>query len=227
MKGAVVPESDAGLADAGLEGQRRRGWPGSVSILQPQTRSAVGTIALVAAATAVYYVLPVPGAMRESSWAVMFFLGAAVLGALILTAIRSLLRAGENARIRGLILLLTLTVLFFSWSDESVARLPGQFTMLSTKTDSLYFNVSTLATVGFGDVHPVGQLARAAVTVQIVFNLVFLGASVSLITGFFRTRARGHVQGAQLHGSQMQGPQHGQAGTGQAGTGNSAGSAPG
>jgi voltage-gated potassium channel len=205
-----------------------------VRVLQPQTRSAVGTIALVAAATAVYYVLPVPGAMQESSWAVMFFLGATVLGALILTAIRRLLQAGENARIRGLILLLTLTVLFFSWSDESVARLPGQFTLLSTKTDSLYFNISTLATVGFGDVHPVGQLARAAVTVQIVFNLVFLGAAVSLITGYFRSRARGHGPGAQPHGSGVQGAQHGpgqagteQAGTGQAGTGNSAGSAPG
>jgi len=220
-----------------------------VSVLRPQTRSAVGTIALVAAATAVYYVLPVPGAMQKSSWAVMFFLGAAVLGALILTAIRRLLRAGENARIRGLILLLTLTVLFFSWSDESVAALPHEFAELTNKTDSLYFNVSTLATVGFGDVHPVGQLARAAVTVQIVFNLVFLGTAVSLISGFFRTRARSHVPGAQPHGSPEQGAQHGpeqagperagpgqadtgqagpgQAGTGQAGIGSSAGSAPG
>ena len=169
--------------------------PGSVSGPQSQARSAAGTIALVAAATVVYYVLPVPGRMRETSWAVMFFLGAAVLGALILAAIRRLLRAGENARIRGLILLLTLTVLFFSWSDESVAALPNEFAGLTSKTDSLYFNISTLATVGFGDVHPVGQLARAAVTVQIVFNLVFLGTAVSLITGFFRTRARGQMHG--------------------------------
>jgi hypothetical protein len=172
-----------------------------------QTRSAAGTVALVAAATVVYYVLPVPGAMRETSWALMFFLGAAVLGALILMAIRRLLRAGENARIRGLILLLTLTVLFFSWSDESVAALPDQFTQLTSKTDSLYFNISVLATVGFGDVHPVGQLARAAVTVQIVFNLLFLGAAVSLITGFFRTRARGQMPGAP-HASQRAGPGH-------------------
>ena len=178
---------------------------------QSHSRSAAGTIALMAAATVVYYVLPVPGAMRETSWAVMFFLGAAVLGALILAAVRRLLRAGENARIRGLTLLLTLTVLFFSWSDESLAALPHQFGELTTKTDSLYFNISTLATVGFGDVHPVGQLARAAVTVQIVFNLVFLGTAVSLITGIFRTRARG-----QLHGP-SQGT--GQAGTGQPGTG--------
>ena len=205
-----------------------------MSVPRSQTRSSVGTIALVAAATAVYYVLPVPGAMQESSWAVMFFLGATVLGALILTAIRRLLRAGENARIRGLILLLTLTVLFFSWSDESVAALPHEFAELTNKTDSLYFNISTLATVGFGDVHPVGQLARAAVTVQIVFNLVFLGTAVSLISGFFRTRARGQLQGSQLQGSGVQGAQHGpeqadtgQAGIGQAGTGNSAGSAPG
>jgi voltage-gated potassium channel len=185
-----------------------------VSDSRSPERSAAGTIALVAAATAVYYVIPVPGAMSENWWAVMFFLGAAVLGALIFAAIRRLLRAGENARIRGLILLLALTVLFFSWSDKSVAALPGQFAELTTKTDSLYFNISTLATVGIGDVHPVGQLARAAVTVQIVFNLVFLGAAVSLITGYFRTRAR-QVQGGS------RGPA--QAGHGQAGTANTTG----
>jgi voltage-gated potassium channel len=195
--------------------------PDSVSGPRSQAWSAGGSVALVAAATAVYYVLPVPGRMRESSWAVMFFLGSAVLGALILTAIRRLLRAGEDARIRGLILLLTLTVLFFSWSDESLASLPGQFTLLRTKTDSLYFNVSTLATVGFGDVHPVGQLARAAVTVQIVFNLVFLGAAVSLISGYFRTHARGQLHGPQVQGAGS-GPEH--AGSGQADTTSSAGS---
>ena len=172
-------------------------------------RAAV-TIALLAAATAVYYVVPVPGAMSEGSWAVMFFLGVAVLGALIFAAIRRLLRAGENARIRGLILLLALTVLFFSWSDLSVAALPAQFGELSTKTDALYFNISTLATVGFGDVHPVGQLARAAVTVQIVFNLVFLGAAVTVITGYFRTRARGQTHGG-AHGPEQ--ARHGKSGT--------------
>jgi voltage-gated potassium channel len=177
-------------------------------VSDPRSRiwSDLASVALVAAATAVYYVLPVPGPMRESSWAIMFFLGSAVLGVLILAAIRSLLRAGENARIRGLILLLTLTVLFFSWSDDSLARLPSQFAELATKTDALYFNISTLATVGFGDVRAVGQLARAAVTVQIVFNLVFLGAAVSLISGFFRTRARSRIQPPAAPGPGQAGP---------------------
>ncbi len=127
--------------------------------------------------------------MSEVSWGILFSCGVVVLGLLILLTVARLLRAGEQARIRVLVLLLTVTVLFFSWADESVSRLPDQFVSLSTKTDALYFNISTLATVGFGDVHPAGQLARAAVTLQIVFNLVFLGTAVSVISGFFRTRA--------------------------------------
>jgi voltage-gated potassium channel len=97
--------------------------------------------------------------------------------------------------VRTLVLLLALTVLFFSWCDDSVARLPGQFVDLHTKTDALYFNISTIATVGFGDVHAAGQLARAAVTVQIVFNLVFLGAAVTMISGFVRQRAQSRRAG--------------------------------
>jgi voltage-gated potassium channel len=127
--------------------------------------------------------------MHESSWAILFGCGAGVLAALILLAIRRLLRATEGARVRGLVLLLALTVLFFSWCDASVAKLPGQFVELHNKTDALYFNVSTLATVGFGDVHAQGELARAAVTLQIVYNLVFLGAAAGIISGVVRSRA--------------------------------------
>ena len=156
----------------------------------------------MAAATTVYAAIPVPGQMHESSWAFMFGAGLIVLGLLILVSIRRLLRAGEEARIRGLVLLLTLTVLFFSWADESVAKLPDQFAQLTNKTDALYFNISTLATVGFGDVHPVGELARAAVTLQIVFNLVFLGTAVSVISGYFRRRAQKHATaGARSDGA--------------------------
>ena len=140
-------------------------------------------------ATIVYFAVPIPGRMRQSSWELLFSCGVVVLGVLILLAIRRMLREGEGARIRGLVLLLVLTVLFFSWSDKSVAVLPGQFADLHTKIDALYFTVSTLTTVGFGDVHATGQLARAAVTVQMVFNLVFIGLSAGIVSGFLRSRA--------------------------------------
>jgi voltage-gated potassium channel len=152
-------------------------------------RDLAGTLALVVLANVVYFALPIPGRMREASWALLFSCGVIVLGLLITLAIRRLLRAGEGARIRGLVLLLVLTLLFFSWCDESLAELPGQFADLHTKIDALYFTVSTLSTVGFGDVHATGQLARAAVTVQMVFNLVFIGLAAGIVTGFLRSRA--------------------------------------
>jgi len=147
-------------------------------------------VGLVVFATVAYYLIPVPGRMRESSWAILFGCGLLALGVLIALAIWRLLGAGEHVRVRALVLLLVLTVLFFAWSDYSVAQLPGQFDDLHTKTDALYFTVSTVATVGFGDVHAAGQLARAAVTVQIVFNLVFLGTAVAMISGFLKERAQ-------------------------------------
>jgi voltage-gated potassium channel len=172
-----------------------------------QVRAAAVSLLLVAALTAAYFLLPAPGRMRMGSWEIFFWCGIAVLGSLILMAVRRLLRAGEAARLRGLILLLCLTVLFFAYADRTLAELPGQFTSLATKTDSLYFNVSTVATVGFGDVHPVGQLARLAVTVQIIFNLVFLGTAVGLVSGMVRARAN---QRAQASGTgEDNGPRNG------------------
>jgi voltage-gated potassium channel len=154
-----------------------------------QRWQATVTFVLIVLTTVCYYLLPVPGRMREGSWAVLFGCGVAVLGMLIVLSIRRLLRAGAETRVRALILLLCVTVFFFSWVDVTLAEIPGQFVSLHTKTDGLYFSVSTLATVGFGDVHAIGQLARTSVTLQIVFNLVFLGGAVATITGLFKVRA--------------------------------------
>jgi hypothetical protein len=58
----------------------------------------------------------------------------------------------------------------------------------------LYFTIVTMATVGYGDIHAVGQFARGLVTVQIVFNLIFVGALTSLVTSRMRdagTRSSG------------------------------------
>ena len=98
--------------------------------------------------------------MRESSWAVLFGVGLLVLALLIVLRIRTLLRATAGVRARGLIVLLSCAVLFFAYADVTLAAIPGQFADLHTKIDAVYFCVSTLATVGFGDVHAAGQLAR-------------------------------------------------------------------
>ena len=56
------------------------------------------------------------------------------------------------------------------------------------RLDALYFSMTTMSTVGYGDIHAQGQLARLLVTVQLVFNLVFVASLVSLIQDQIRQR---------------------------------------
>lgn len=70
---------------------------------------------------------------------------------------------------------------------------PGQFQGLATRTDSLYFTLTTLTTVGYGDVHASGQVARALVIVQQVFDVVFVAALISTYAGPLRPAARPRV----------------------------------
>ena len=57
----------------------------------------------------------------------------------------------------------------------------GQFDELHTRVDALYFTMSTIATVGFGDVHATGQVARVVVTLQIFLDLIFVGLVARII----------------------------------------------
>jgi hypothetical protein len=43
--------------------------------------------------------------------------------------------------------------------------------------------VTIVATVGFGDIHAQGTAARLLVTVHMLFNLVYLGTALRLLTG--------------------------------------------
>lgn len=68
------------------------------------------------------------------------------------------------------------------------AQVPGQFVGISTRTDALYFTVVTMATIGYGDIHPVGQAARLLTTLLVVFDLVFVGALGSALSSQLRRR---------------------------------------
>ncbi len=163
---------------------------GGVPRIDPAFTDSLATLLCVLVAAVVFFLLPVPGRMRETSWAVLFGVGLLVVALLIVVRVRTLLRATEGVRARGLIVLLSCAVLYFAYADVTLAAIPGQFADLHTKIDAVYFCLSTLATVGFGDVHAAGQLARAAVTVQMVFNLVFLGTAVTVVSGILRQRVQ-------------------------------------
>jgi len=58
---------------------------------------------------------------------------------------------------------------------------PAEFIGLTTRLDALYFSMTTMTTVGYGDISASGQLARLLVTLQLAFNLVFIAALFGLL----------------------------------------------
>jgi voltage-gated potassium channel len=90
------------------------------------------------------------------------------------------LRRGETSRTtRALAMLLVLLVMSFSLAFYLLELAsPGQIVDLHTRTDALYFTLSTMATVGYGDVHAEGQAARALVSAVIAFDVVVVASLV-------------------------------------------------
>jgi voltage-gated potassium channel len=80
---------------------------------------------------------------------------------------------------------------FFALVDYVIAvSRSDQFVGLRTKTDGLYFALSTLTTVGYGDIHAAGQVARAVVMAQLVFNVVVIATVASVLSRQIGARAR-------------------------------------
>jgi len=80
-----------------------------------------------------------------------------------------------------LVLVLEVVLVVFSFVYYLVDdKDPEQIVGLVTRLDALYFSTTTTATVGFGDVHAEGQVARGVVTVHMIFNIIFIAAVVNL-----------------------------------------------
>jgi voltage-gated potassium channel len=138
----------------------------------------------------VYFV--VPAEPRLPSGAVVArtavtLLTFAVLGFLIVRQLRLEVDRGPDYRVDGLVASVMAVIVVFSLSYYILAeRNPSQIAGLHTRIDALYFTVSTLATVGFGDVHTTGQAARVMVLLQMFFNVVFITTAATLLSGRIR-----------------------------------------
>jgi voltage-gated potassium channel len=143
----------------------------------------------------VFYAVPVTGLTlsgRTVLHILLTLLGVACLGWAIAGQVRRQLVAGSDANMQSLVMLLELVAVVFALGYYVLAlSTPGEVAGLETRTDALYFTLSTLATVGYGDVHAVGQLARGLIIVQIVFDAVFVAAVVATLRVRVRARADG------------------------------------
>lgn len=133
--------------------------------------------------------------LRGERWWLGALIGLAVLVATVpvtLRRVRSVLRSDRPGLevVEAITLLLTMLVVGFAAVYFAMDRNHDQFAGLDTRIDAVYFTVSTLSTVGFGDITATGSAARLAVTVQMLFNLVFVGVVVRAFVGAARRAAQ-------------------------------------
>jgi hypothetical protein len=144
-----------------------------------------------------YYAIP-SGIRSDTSFVfgvVCTALAVAVLGWAIAGQVRRQLRGDADVALQTLLILVELTAVVFAYGYYLLEKTrPGEVSGLQTRTDSLYFTVVTMTTIGYGDIHAAGQVARVLVIVQAAFNVIFVGALVTIVSGQIRTKAAQRAQ---------------------------------
>jgi hypothetical protein len=148
------------------------------------------SVVLSAALIAVFYLLPF-------TWAPALQVGAAVVAGAALIAgvgrwqLRAVahaafpaLRAIEALAISTTVLLVLFASVYLTLSHSD----SGAFSEPLNHTGALYFTVTTLTTVGFGDIAATTDVARVTVMFQMLANFVVLGVLVKLIISVARER---------------------------------------
>ena len=167
---------------------RERRWALAVGLL----RALAITCLLVVA----YYFLPFDHAFGPGTLATLC---AALLGvALIITwETRKILDAPYPAikGIEALAIIVPLFLLVFASAYYLMDRsMPQSFGQHLTRTDSLYFTITTFSTVGYGDITAKTDGARVAVIFQMLGDLLILGFGVRTIIGAVQLRLRPATQ---------------------------------
>ena len=157
------------------------------------------TAGIVVGGCVLYALVPMVG----PHWWMGMLTGVIALVVIVPVTVRRLLAINRSLRpiidaVEAVVLLLTMLALGFATAYVVLNDRPGQMSGISTKIDALYFSVTTLTTVGYGDIHATGQGARLVVTVQMVIDLVFIAATFKLIGGVARDRAAQLKQQGEL-----------------------------
>ncbi len=152
-------------------------------------RSVVGPAALLVA----YYLRPDTFAVRLGL-IVRVVLLAALLAGVLIAGVQAIghsaypwLRAAELLALVVTLLVVSFATVYVVMSERS----PRAFSEVMNRTGALYFTMTNLATVGYGDIHARTDPARIVVMAQMVFNVAVVGAAVKLIVSVTRRRVGG------------------------------------
>ena len=138
-------------------------------------------LGIASVVTVAYFLLPLH-VLAELPFAVIVIGGVVILAAVVAYQVTSIFRAVhpsakaiEALCLTGPLFLLLFASTYFLMSQADSANFnPAGL----TRSDSLYFTVTVFTTVGFGDILATSQSARDLVTVQMILDLVLIGAVI-------------------------------------------------
>ena len=148
-------------------------------------------LGVVAATLLVYFLLPIEGSGAASAAAVAACAGIAVI---LIVVARQITRVSRSRRpvlaaLEALVLVFGLFLSFFALLYVSISESdPDAFTQDVNKVAGIYFTMTVLTTVGFGDISAVSDTARVMVTLQMVLGMVLIGTAFKAL-GFSAKRA--------------------------------------
>jgi voltage-gated potassium channel len=172
------------MAAPAHDGRSAAGGPGGL------VRVSLTAVAATGLVVALYYVLPVQP--PHQSPLLRTAVGVAVFAAVLAFEVRAIVRARDPVAraVRAMAIVIPFFVAVFAWiyltlSWSDPAALGGAL----TRTEALYFTVTVLSTVGFGDITPKTDVARLIVIIQMVLDFLVLGVVVRLILDTARRRS--------------------------------------
>ncbi|MCS5718999.1 potassium channel family protein [Herbiconiux sp. CPCC 205763] len=164
-------------------------------ILRGLLRAVVSTAVLVAAYFAVPFALidavPIPVSLVVALVALLCVTTWQLRA--ITRAVHPRVRAIQALAVTAPLYLLLFAASYFLMSSADVENFTSG---ALTRLDALYFTVTVFATVGFGDISPASQMARLVVMVQMVMNLLVLGAGIQVFVGAVHRGSRGQAPGS-------------------------------
>lgn len=144
-------------------------------------RAALSTTLLLG----LYYVVPIAH-RAHASIALRLSAGLAFFVAVLVNEIR-LISKHDRPMLRAAVTMATVIPLFiviFAWIYLVMAQSdPAAFGGPLDRTSALYFTVTVFSTVGFGDITPRTDPARAVVMVQMLADLAVIAVVIRLILG--------------------------------------------
>jgi len=124
----------------------------------------------------------------------LFLLGLAALAAgffsLLVHDVRHTYRNTIHERMVVTGIMVLETVALFAVTYLQVSQVPDEIVGLRTVLDAVYFTMTTLMTIGFGDIAAQGQIARGVVLTQMLFTILLLTSSVRLLSSLVKATAQ-------------------------------------